>query len=324
MSEVLTRSLVDQPLDHPRRALAADLRRRDPAGLRLRDAGRDRLRYLLVDLHRLAGADRLEGTRARLRPPARADRRARRARVPAFADEIDDGEARRRRRGRRRSRARRPAARARAARPPARWRRPSPRATIGDGAGAADPTASEAAADQAVGRAPRSATPNGANGASSAASTGGTDDEAADGTARLVHDGDRPLALHGLPARPLLAGHRRRLHRRGRSARWSSARSSWPPAGNSLGDTDIATALVAVPGTAIGLAVVWAIGVRTEQQPLTTPRASGRCNLRAAGRRPEASVWRRLAWVGGGDRSRHIAPSPTPTRGAGARRASSG
>lgn len=36
-------------------------------------------------------------------------------------------------------------------------------------------------------------------------------------------------------------------------------------AGKSLGDTDLATALVAVPGTAIGLAVVWVIGVREEQ-----------------------------------------------------------
>ena len=52
----------DQLLDPARGRLAADLRRRDPAGLRLRDAGRDRLRHLLLDLHRLAGADRLEGT----------------------------------------------------------------------------------------------------------------------------------------------------------------------------------------------------------------------------------------------------------------------
>jgi hypothetical protein len=35
--------------------------------------------------------------------------------------------------------------------------------------------------------------------------------------------------------------------------------------GKGLGDTDIATALTAIPGTAIGLAVVWAIGVREEQ-----------------------------------------------------------
>lgn len=36
--------------------------------------------------------------------------------------------------------------------------------------------------------------------------------------------------------------------------------------GGSLGDTDIATALLAIPGTALGLAVVWAIGVRAEDQ----------------------------------------------------------
>ena len=81
MSEVLTRSLIDRPLDPVFLVgVAADLRRRHPAGLRLRDDGRDLLRYLLVDLHRLAGADRLEGTRAGLRAAARADRRARRAR----------------------------------------------------------------------------------------------------------------------------------------------------------------------------------------------------------------------------------------------------
>lgn len=37
-------------------------------------------------------------------------------------------------------------------------------------------------------------------------------------------------------------------------------------AGQGLGDTDVGTALIAIPGTAIGLAVVWLIGVRTEQQ----------------------------------------------------------
>ncbi|MEX2448153.1 MAG: hypothetical protein WD404_05345 [Solirubrobacterales bacterium] len=34
--------------------------------------------------------------------------------------------------------------------------------------------------------------------------------------------------------------------------------------GKGLGETDLATALLAVPGTAIGLAVIWAIGVRQE------------------------------------------------------------
>ncbi len=38
----------------------------------------------------------------------------------------------------------------------------------------------------------------------------------------------------------------------------------WLVAGKSLGDTDVATALVALPGVAIGLGVVWLIGVRSE------------------------------------------------------------
>jgi ABC-type Mn2+/Zn2+ transport system permease subunit len=35
--------------------------------------------------------------------------------------------------------------------------------------------------------------------------------------------------------------------------------------GKDMGDTDLSTALIAVPGTAIGLAIVYAIGVRTEE-----------------------------------------------------------
>lgn len=35
--------------------------------------------------------------------------------------------------------------------------------------------------------------------------------------------------------------------------------------GKSLGDTSVATALTAVPGVAIGLAVVYAIGIRSER-----------------------------------------------------------
>ncbi len=38
----------------------------------------------------------------------------------------------------------------------------------------------------------------------------------------------------------------------------------WAAAGKSLGDTDLGTALLAIPGTALGLAVVWAIGRRQE------------------------------------------------------------
>jgi hypothetical protein len=36
--------------------------------------------------------------------------------------------------------------------------------------------------------------------------------------------------------------------------------------GRSLGDTDVGTALIAIPGTAIGLAVVYAVGMRGERQ----------------------------------------------------------
>lgn len=36
--------------------------------------------------------------------------------------------------------------------------------------------------------------------------------------------------------------------------------------GKDLGDTDLSTALISVPGTLIGLAVVYAIGVRSEQR----------------------------------------------------------
>jgi ABC-type Fe3+ transport system permease subunit len=36
--------------------------------------------------------------------------------------------------------------------------------------------------------------------------------------------------------------------------------------GKSLGETDIGTALLAVPGVLVGLAVVWALGVRQESQ----------------------------------------------------------
>ncbi len=71
-------AVAGDELHHPAGdCLAADLRRRDAAGFRLRDAGRDRLWYLLVDLHRFAGVDRLEGTRARLCAPPSPHRRGR-------------------------------------------------------------------------------------------------------------------------------------------------------------------------------------------------------------------------------------------------------
>ena len=40
----------------------------------------------------------------------------------------------------------------------------------------------------------------------------------------------------------------------------------WIVAGKGLGETDLGTALLAIPGTAIGLAVVWAIGRHQEAQ----------------------------------------------------------
>ncbi len=35
--------------------------------------------------------------------------------------------------------------------------------------------------------------------------------------------------------------------------------------GKSLGDTDLGTALISIPGVVIGLAVVWVLGVRSER-----------------------------------------------------------
>ena len=222
MSEVLTRSLATSFSTLLGGRLAAGLRRRDPAGLRLRDAGRDRLRYLLVDLHRLAGADRLEGTRAGLRPPAPADRRGRgrraglrrRRRDRRRSPPTTRAEAEIARRGRaagprRRSRAEAGAVataerteRGRRRRRAGRRRRRRPAAT-------AAPTRRQRSAERNAARRARRR---------SDANTEGS----ADGTARLVHDGHRALALHRLPARPLLAGHRRRLprlgHRRDRSS----------------------------------------------------------------------------------------------------------
>lgn len=36
--------------------------------------------------------------------------------------------------------------------------------------------------------------------------------------------------------------------------------------GKGLGDTDLSTALIAIPGTLIGLGVVYAIGIRSEER----------------------------------------------------------
>ena len=39
--------------------------------------------------------------------------------------------------------------------------------------------------------------------------------------------------------------------------------------GNTIGQTDISTALAAVPGTAVGLAVIYLIGMRAERRQAT-------------------------------------------------------
>ena len=158
----------------------------------------------------------------------------------------------------------------------ARWRPaepPSRRATAASPSTNGEPPA----ADPAVGRAPRAQRRDAANGASSAASTGGT----GDGPGRLVHDGPRALALHRLPARSLLAGDRRRLARRDdRRDGLRRHRPGRPPA-KARRDRP-GTALLAVPGTAIGLAVVWAIGVRQEPAGLTDVRSLDRASSAAA------------------------------------------
>ena len=64
----------DQLLHAAAGARAAAVRRRDAAGLRVRAADRHRVRHVLVDLHRDAGAPALEGARAGLPRAARADR----------------------------------------------------------------------------------------------------------------------------------------------------------------------------------------------------------------------------------------------------------
>ena len=64
MSEVLTRSLATSFCTLLPVTRAAAVRRRNAEGLRVRADDRDRLGCVLLDLHRLAGADALEGARA--------------------------------------------------------------------------------------------------------------------------------------------------------------------------------------------------------------------------------------------------------------------
>ena len=71
------RPLAGDVLLHAAAGAGADVvRRRDAAGLRVRAVRRYRVRYVLVDLHRHPGAPALEGARAGLPRPPRADPRA--------------------------------------------------------------------------------------------------------------------------------------------------------------------------------------------------------------------------------------------------------
>ena len=125
-------------------------------GLRLRDAGRDRLRNLLVDLHRFAGPDRLEGARAGLRAaPSSGSREADGSRA-GLRRRGRAGAARRRRRdATRRSRARLPSARRSDAAGAVATAEPRP--ATGDGAGAGTDGAAAAAGRAAAERRERNA-----------------------------------------------------------------------------------------------------------------------------------------------------------------------
>ena len=180
------------------------------------------LRYLLVDLHRLAGADRLEGTRAGLRRAA--------ASGSPQLDGTRPGLRRRRRAGRSSATTTRPKRRSRTvdggrARGAAAGRRRGDRRarTTADGAGGRPNGETAAAETASAERRERNAERREGASARKHGGPQAREEAVTDGTARLVHDGDRPLALHRLPARPLLAGHRRRLPRRGDRRRASSA-----------------------------------------------------------------------------------------------------
>ncbi len=122
--------------------------------------------------------------------------------VPAFADEVESGETRarggcRRDRGgsRGRSRARRRSRPPRHRAPTAATRRPTARPRRSTRPRPSGPNATRGGANAA---------------ASSDANRRERSARISDGPARLVHDGDRALALHDLPAGPLLAGDHRR------------------------------------------------------------------------------------------------------------------
>ena len=91
----------------------------------------------------------------------------------------------------------------------------------------------------------------------------------ADGNARLGHHGARPLALHDLPARPLLGRDRRRVprldrrgdHQRPRDQR-RGARGVAIPGRHG---THVATVLYAVPGALLAMALIYLLGAARER-----------------------------------------------------------
>ena len=263
MSEVLTRSLITGLSTVFLIGVLLVFGGDDAQGLRLRDDGRGRLRYVLLDLHRLAGADRMEGARARL-PLAAASassrrwatcRRSRRTtssrastRSSATTAAEPVGEAAappwRRRRRPETAPATAPVAVGRPAALSARRRpTPSPEET-GDGRGRAPRGRGRAhqAAAEAAERSSRAA----------GASTGGV----ADGSACLVHHRGSPSGTSPSSS-PTASGAGSSAPC---SAPWSGALLTGAIAqiaiGDSLGQTGIETVIFALPGTLLGLATV--------------------------------------------------------------------
>ena len=85
MREVIVRSLATSFCTAAAGARAAAVRRRDAEGLRLRAAGRHRLRRVLVDLHRRPGARRTGRSASRSTARARAASLDEHGAVPAYA-----------------------------------------------------------------------------------------------------------------------------------------------------------------------------------------------------------------------------------------------
>ena len=197
----------------------------------------------------------LEGARARL-PRAAATRiEEQMGYVPAFPEDnvvarVDEVERRRRGRGcrRRRRRRRRRAARGAGAGRGAGRRRPTPATATRADAGRADRRGAGDGVAERAERRRRAAAQRAARKAqrrSSRKRRRKHGRRSLDGAAGLVHDGRRALALHRLRARPLLGRDRRRVPRRDRRARWSSALLvADRHRRDASATTDVATALV--------------------------------------------------------------------------------